>query len=98
MKCFRQVLEDCNLMDGGYSRPWLAWEREILVETNIHERLDRGVVNFEWINLFSNFMIEHLPYSFSNHCPLLVQMNKFMNRISKRLFRFEAWWVLKDSC
>ncbi|KAA3486786.1 putative Transposon TX1 [Gossypium australe] len=41
--------------------------------------------------------VQHLPYSVSNHCPLLV--NKESNRSSLRdqRFYFEAWWTLDDS-
>ncbi|KAA3453673.1 reverse transcriptase [Gossypium australe] len=43
MEEFRQVLEDCQLADLGYSGNWFTWERGNLPETNIQERLDRGV-------------------------------------------------------
>lgn len=36
MNAFRDVLEDCELVDVG------TWERGNLKETNIRERLDRG--------------------------------------------------------
>ncbi|MFQ6656241.1 hypothetical protein Gotur_026440, partial [Gossypium turneri] len=52
MKTFRNVLEDCHLMDVGYSGNWFRWERDNLPETNIQERLDRGVANEEWMTMF----------------------------------------------
>lgn len=45
MKAFREVLDECWLTDIGFSGPWFTWERENLLETNIRERLDRGVAN-----------------------------------------------------
>lgn len=45
MKVFRNALEDCRLMDVGYSGKWFTWERRNLPETNIRERLDRGMAN-----------------------------------------------------
>ncbi|KAA3480785.1 reverse transcriptase [Gossypium australe] len=51
MEEFRQVLEDCQLADLGYSGNWLTWERGNLPETNIQERLDRGVGDLtRWAN------------------------------------------------
>ncbi|MBA0818435.1 hypothetical protein Gohar_021253 [Gossypium harknessii] len=47
MEAFRKVLEDCSLVDVGYSGNWFTWERGNLPETNIQERLDRGVATEE---------------------------------------------------
>ncbi|KAA3476871.1 reverse transcriptase [Gossypium australe] len=52
MDAFRDTLEDCQLMDIGYSGSWYTWERGNLPETNIRERLDRGVANNKWMMLF----------------------------------------------
>ncbi|KAA3482719.1 reverse transcriptase [Gossypium australe] len=64
MEAFRDTLEECQLMDIGYSGGNLS-------ETNIRERLDRGVANEKWITLFPMGNIQHLPYSTSDHCPPL---------------------------
>ncbi|KAK5833859.1 hypothetical protein PVK06_017724 [Gossypium arboreum] len=58
MKAFRGVLEECQLLDVGYYGSWFTWERGNL--------LDIGVANVEWMNLFPNMSIQHLPHSFSN--------------------------------
>lgn len=55
MEAFRTVLEDCNLRDIGFSGRWFTWEIGNLPETNIRERLDRGVAVEKWISLFPNF-------------------------------------------
>lgn len=55
MEAFRRALEDCNLMDIGFSGNWFTWERGNLPETNIQERLDRGVATDSWLALFPDF-------------------------------------------
>lgn len=45
MENFRKVLNDCGLVDGGFSGPYFTWERENLPKTNISDRLNRGVMN-----------------------------------------------------
>ncbi|KAG8501002.1 hypothetical protein CXB51_003050 [Gossypium anomalum] len=48
MERFGKILEECCLVDVGYSRPPNIWDRGNLPETNIHERSDRGVANAAW--------------------------------------------------
>ncbi|KAK5776858.1 hypothetical protein PVK06_044823 [Gossypium arboreum] len=96
MEVFRNALEDCRLMDIGYSRKWFTWERENLPETNIRERLDRGVANENWMSMFPEVTIQHLVHSTSDYCPLLITINKD-DKWSQKNFKFEAWWVLEES-
>lgn len=37
MEQFRRILQDCDLVDEGYSSPWFTWERGNLPEINIRE-------------------------------------------------------------
>ncbi|KAA3488997.1 reverse transcriptase [Gossypium australe] len=55
MESFREVLEECQLEDIGYSGAWFTWERGNFAETNIRERLDRGVANERWKIFFQQF-------------------------------------------
>ncbi|MBA0841495.1 hypothetical protein Goarm_003983, partial [Gossypium armourianum] len=48
MQAFREALEECQLEDLGYSGVWFTWERGNLPETNIRERIDRGMSNDKW--------------------------------------------------
>lgn len=45
MERFCETLDDCYLVDVGFSGPWFTWERENLSKTNIKECLDRRVTN-----------------------------------------------------
>ncbi|KAA3474991.1 reverse transcriptase [Gossypium australe] len=87
MEAFRNALEDCRLSDVGGNLP----------ETNIPERVDRGVANENWRSMFPEATIQHLPHSISDHCPLLISTRKEDAWRSKKTFKFEAWWVLEES-
>lgn len=81
MEAFREALDDCQLVDLEYSRSWITWERHNFWETNIRERLDRGVTCDTWVDLFPNTSIQHLPHSFSDHCLFLyVQINMLIHQ------------------
>lgn len=65
--------------------------------TNIRERLDKGVANSKRMEMFPSAMIQHFMHSFSDHCPLIICTEQEMNRLVRSKFRFEAWWVMEDS-
>ncbi|KAH1122638.1 hypothetical protein J1N35_005798 [Gossypium stocksii] len=71
MELFRRALEECQLIDVGFSGKWFIWERSNLPETNIQERLDRGAANAKWISMFPEIgergKYEHL-LSGIDHC------------------------------
>ncbi|KAA3465212.1 reverse transcriptase [Gossypium australe] len=100
MEAFHKVLEDCNLVDVGYTGNWFTWEWGNLPGTNIQERLNRGVATEEWLSLFPNFQLQHLTHTFLDHCPLLISTKKKKKREKERRsrsFKFEAWWVMEES-
>ncbi|KAA3453752.1 reverse transcriptase [Gossypium australe] len=94
MEAFRDILEECKLSDIGYLGVWYTWERGNLPETNIKERLDRGVANEEWLLLFPMGNIQHLTFSSSDHClirefwdsssvPLMEKLKLLQNHLKK---------------
>ncbi|KAA3462361.1 reverse transcriptase [Gossypium australe] len=97
MEIFRDTLANCGLMDVGYSGTWFTWERGNLPETNIRERLDRGVANEKWLSLFPMGRIQHLPFATSDHCPLLLHTNSDNLFKCNRRFHFETWWIMEES-
>ncbi|KAA3467329.1 reverse transcriptase [Gossypium australe] len=97
MEAFRETLEDCQLEDIGYSEVWFTWERGNFAETNIKERLDRGVANEKWKSLFPTGSIHHLPQSMSNHCSLLLNTKGENIYAGNSQFKFEAWWTTEES-
>ncbi|KAA3470848.1 reverse transcriptase [Gossypium australe] len=97
MEDFRNALEDCQLIDVGYSGNWFTWERGNLPKTNIRERLDRGVANVNWMSMFPEANIKHLVHSTSDHCPLLITTIKEEYISRPENFKFEAWWVLEET-
>ncbi|XP_012480837.1 uncharacterized protein LOC105795718 [Gossypium raimondii] len=96
MEAFREALEECLLEYFGYLGVWFTWEKGNLLETNIKERLDRGVANDKWRQLFSTSNIKHLTHSMSDHCPLLINTKRGNSYKGNLKFKFEAWWLMEE--
>ncbi|KAK5774606.1 hypothetical protein PVK06_042462 [Gossypium arboreum] len=49
MEAFRRTLDDCQLVDIGFSSPWFTWERGLITDQNIKKRIDRRVATDGWL-------------------------------------------------
>ena len=96
MDLFNNTLNDCKLMDLGFSGPKFTWSNK-RKHAPIHERLDRGCANDLWFPKFPNSTIHHLPKITSDHCPLLLRLDHPPTRHGPKPFRFEPMWVLHES-
>lgn len=56
---FRNCIEDCGLIDMGYSGPPFTWMRG-----RLKERLDRVLCNSSWQTLFPSSTVTHVPLLF----------------------------------
>jgi len=74
MENFRNILEECDLHDMGFSGvPW-TYDNKKTGNRNVKVRLDRGVATQQWLDRFNNATVYHLTSPCSDHCPLLVQV------------------------
>lgn len=80
-----------GILDHGLLRRRVTSRKQIL------ERNQIRVANEGWITLFPNAMVHHLPHSFSDHYPLLIQLEQDGYNLRPKCFHFEAWWVLEET-
>ncbi|CAN0836924.1 hypothetical protein LINGRAHAP2_LOCUS1644 [Linum grandiflorum] len=66
-KDFSSCLDQCQLFDLGFVGPKFTWRRG-----SLFERLDRGVINEDWLLRFPDSATRHLPRVKSDHRPILV--------------------------
>ncbi|KAA3488701.1 Exo_endo_phos domain-containing protein [Gossypium australe] len=95
---FRDVLEECELHDLGFTGQWFTWERGKLPNNNIREILDRRVENVAWWESFPDYMVNHLQHSFSDHCPILIYTREGMRDMTVQEevpFRFNVDWSME---
>jgi hypothetical protein len=72
------------LVDLGFVGNRFTWSNHRSGKDNIRERLDRGLVNQDWIQSFPNSLL--------NHCPILLLSAGTYRNLPKP-FCFEAFWT-----
>ena len=76
MEQFREVLDECNLLDLGFSRNKFTWSRTYLNGGMVWERLDPAVCTAEWYDLFPSTSVQTLTCVSSDHNPICIQLEE----------------------
>lgn len=61
------------------------------------ERIDRVLVNMDWIETFPNSVVQNLPLLGSDHSPMLLQLD-VQERKARKAFKFELNWAEEKGC
>ena len=91
---FKECLDTCNLLDLGFLGPKFIWSNLRQISNLILERIDRCFVNPEWRLTYPEALVTHLPWVFSNHCPVLVKLSRPLPTTINKPFRFHTMWLL----
>lgn len=67
------MLDTCGMIDLGFEGPAYTWCNKRGGVARIQERLDRAMANSEWRQQFPEATVSHLPRTYLDHCPLLIQ-------------------------
>ena len=67
MQIFREVLDECGLMDMGYKGSPFTWSKHYWSGASIWERLDKAVALHEWFIKFPGSRVHHVDSSTSDH-------------------------------
>lgn len=73
---FTETVNDCGLLDLGYVGSKFTWKKSRGGDAWVQERLDRGLSNQGWRDLFPEAEVLVLDVSTSDHYPLFLQLNK----------------------
>lgn len=95
---FTDTVHDCNLVDLGFVGEKYTWERSRGQHNWVQERLDRGLANQGWGDLFPEAIVQVLEVAESDHLPLFLLLNRKIYVPRSQRFRFENVWVRKSEC
>lgn len=90
---FHQVFEDCNLVDMDLHGYKFTWSRGTEETNHIEIRLDKALVNHEFLNVFQEAKISNLEVSTSDHYQILLEPVAATPFSRSKAFRFENAWL-----
>ncbi|OMO50989.1 reverse transcriptase [Corchorus capsularis] len=96
IKGFRSMIERSSLIDLNYHGQKFTWinRRDNML---IKERIDRALVNLDWMETYPKSQVFNLPIIGSDHSPLLIDTNVVDGKATK-LFKFEVMWTESPEC
>ncbi|XP_070056435.1 uncharacterized protein [Nicotiana tomentosiformis] len=90
-----QFIMDCDLIDPGFSGSQFTWCNGWAPNKRVWKRLDRVLVNQDWMNNYDSTNGNHLIRTRSDHSPLLtIAKNTF--QATTKYFRFLYFWTNED--
>jgi hypothetical protein len=95
MRNFREAIEDCQLLDVGWSGTAYTWDNQQLGDQNIKARLDRAFANSAFLARFEHTRVRHIVSTESDHCFVLAELCENLNDRTPRgarQFRYENVW------
>ncbi|XP_074305982.1 uncharacterized protein LOC141641211 [Silene latifolia] len=92
----RNCLATCELMDVAGQGPLFTWTNKQPVGSRVYSRINRVLVNSQWLTCLSNNKAIFLPEGHFDHCPCIISFNN-ENRLRKGQFKYFNMWS-KAAC
>ena len=73
MKEFADTLIQLSVHDHAFTGPLYTWSNHQL-EGPLVRKLDRVLINDNWLPSFGQSMVEFLAFEVSDHCPALIML------------------------
>jgi hypothetical protein len=96
MEGFRDAVDYCRFTDLGFSGLPYTWDNRQHWHANIKVRLDRGLGDDRFFELFDNSRVTHVQTTKSDHCAVLISIGRsewLDGANSGKPFRFENMWM-----
>lgn len=87
---FHGFMSAVGLSDAGFSGPKFTWTNKQTGQSHIQARLDRVLVNTQWLNSEMSMTVKHLSRGPSDHSPLL--LSKPPSVLAPGRFLYQQMW------
>ncbi|KAL2894472.1 LINE-1 reverse transcriptase-like protein [Bienertia sinuspersici] len=91
MEDFIQCMADCELTDLHYTGCKFTWSNNQQGEDRVMSKIDRCLINAEWLDLVPTSTAHYHEVSCSDHSPGVISLDHFVN-LGKRSFMFCDMW------
>ena len=91
MRDFMDSRESLSVFDHAYTGPLMTWSNH-QSEGFLARKLDRVLINDNWLSCFPSSSVEFLPPEVSDHCPGFVQLHQESSS-SPKPFKFFNYWT-----
>ncbi|XP_074315509.1 uncharacterized protein LOC141651707 [Silene latifolia] len=93
MAPMREMMEQCQLTELKTVGSFYTWTNKHEIGSKVYSRLDRVLLNEEWLNVFTDSFANFLPEGLYDHCPCLIS-NYAMGVRKKAPFKYFNMWAL----
>ena len=97
MKNFKDILDECGLMDLGFVGSKFTWFKNIPNGISVWERLDRALGTMDWFKTYPAAKVVILDCGKSDHKPMLIHPCGVPVRRNKPSC-FEKMWLDEEGC
>ncbi|XP_074270197.1 uncharacterized protein LOC141593143 [Silene latifolia] len=85
----------CHLQDIPAIGSFFTWNNKEGVESRVYSRIDRMLVNGDWISCYPEAFANFLPEGLYDHCPCIVQFDALTRR-NRAPFKYYNIWSLSS--
>lgn len=90
---FQECLNDCGMINLGFTSPKYTWSNHHLLTHLIQERIDRVFANTEWNVLYPDAQVKHLERTHSDHSSVILSLNSSPTTRFPHPFGFQSKWL-----
>ena len=92
----RRMMEECEVEDLKTKGAFYTWNNKQDVDHLIYSRIDRVLINEEWLALFPRSFAHLMPEGIYDHCPCFVQFEEVLARKAKAFKYFNMWRLAEN--
>ncbi|XP_074299195.1 uncharacterized protein LOC141630247 [Silene latifolia] len=95
MAPMRDAVDFCQLQELKVSGSYYTWNNKHEVSSKVYSKLDRVLVNEEWLQVLPDTVANFLPEDIFDHCPCVINTTVARDK-SKLAFKYFNMWSLAE--